>query len=88
MDVLLVRLRGVRSKLPQVGGLLMIKFDQDHWTVHPVIKCAIRLRSTDPSEPSLVEIATHLVHLHAGVTFVHVLYIEVNQIAEALSRAA
>lgn len=26
MDVLLGRLRGVRSKLPQVGGLLVIKF--------------------------------------------------------------
>ena len=30
MDVLLGRLRGVGSKLPQVGGLLVIKFDQDH----------------------------------------------------------
>jgi hypothetical protein len=78
MDVLLRRLRGVRSKLPQVGRLLVIKFDQDHWTVHAVIKRAIRLRATDPSEPSLVEIAVHLVHLHAGVAFVHVLYIEVN----------
>ncbi len=86
MDVLLGRLRGVRSKPPQVGGLLVIKFDQDHWTVYAVIKCVIRLRSTDPREPSLVEIAVHLVHLHAGVAFVHVLYIEVNQIAEALSR--
>jgi len=80
MDVLLGRLRGVRSKLQRVGRLLVIKFDQDHWTVHAVIKRAVRLRATDPSEPSLVEVAVHLVHLHAGVAFV-----EVNQIAEALS---
>ena len=33
MNVLLSRLRGVRGKLPKVGGLLVIKFDQDHWTV-------------------------------------------------------
>ena len=45
MDVLLGRFRGVRSKLPQVGGLLVIKFDQDHWTVHAVITRAIRLRA-------------------------------------------
>jgi hypothetical protein len=56
--------------------------------VHAVIKRAIRLRATDLGEPSLVEIAVHFVHLHAGVTFVQVLYREVNPIAEALSRGA
>jgi hypothetical protein len=88
MNVLLGRLRRVSGKLFQVCGQLVIKFDQDHWTVHAVIERAIRLRATYPSEPSLIEIAVHLVHLHAGVAFVHVPYIEVNQIAEALSSGA
>ena len=88
MDVLLRRLRGVGGKLAQVGGPLMVEFDQDHWAVHAVVERAIRLRSTDPSEPSVVEMAVHFVHLHAGVTFVHVANVEVNQIAEASSRGA
>ena len=84
MNVLLSRLRWVSGKLPQVCGLLVIKFDQDHRTVHAVIKRAIRLCAPDPGEPGLVEVAVHLVHLHAGVAFVHVLDVEVDQIAEAL----
>ena len=48
MNVLLSRLRWVSGKLPKVCGLLVIKFDQDHRTVHAVIKRAIRLRAPDP----------------------------------------
>jgi len=88
MNVLLSRLHGVSGKLFQVCRQLVIKFDQDHRALNAVIKRAVRLSATDPSEPSLVEVPVHIVHLHASVAFVHVLYIEVNQIAEALSSGA
>ena len=64
MDVLLRRLCRVCNKLSQVGGLLVIKFDQYYGTLHAVIKRAIRLRATDPGEPCLVEVAVHLIHFH------------------------
>src|SRR6266567_3893763 len=43
MNVLLSRLQRVSCKLLQVCGPLVIKFNQDHWTLHAVIKHAIRL---------------------------------------------
>ena len=60
MNVLLSRPHRVSCKLLQVCGPLVIKFDQDHGTLHAVIKHAIRLRGTDPGEPSLIEVPVHL----------------------------
>jgi hypothetical protein len=57
MNMLLSRPHRVSCKLLQVCGPLVIKFNQDHRTLHAVIKHAIRLRATDrDSSAVLVEL--------------------------------
>jgi hypothetical protein len=85
MNVLPSRLHGLSRKLPQVCGVLVVKLNQDHWTLHAVIKHTIRLHAANPREPAVIQVPIHLVHLHASVPFVHVAYVQVNQIAEALT---
>jgi len=52
--------------------------------VHTVVKGAVGLRAADPGQPGVVQMTVHLIHLYALVSFIHVAYVKVDQIAEAL----
>jgi hypothetical protein len=81
--MLLGRHLGIGRKLRQIRWPLVVEFNQNHRTLNAVIECAIGLRAADPSEPCVVDVPINFVHLHAGVSVVHVTDVEVDQIAQA-----
>ena len=86
MDMLLGRLLAVGGKTPQICRTLVVEFDQDHRTLHPVIEDAVGLRAANPGEPCVVEMTVDFVHFHARVTVVHVADVQVDKVAQALPR--
>ena len=82
VDVLARRL--TPFQIPQCDRRLMIELDQSHRAVDAVIKDAVWFRPTDPSEPGLIQMLPHLVHLDRRVPVAHVPHILANQIKQLL----
>src|SRR5438132_14351891 len=72
MNVLARRLFWIGGKPSEVGGLLVIELDQDHRAVDAIVIDAARVRSADPGEPGLIEVAPDFVHFYSRVTIVDV----------------
>ena len=58
VDVLAIGHR--RIEVAQVGGPLVIEFDQNHGAVDPVVEHRVVISAADPGEPRLVEMRREL----------------------------
>ena len=73
VDVVADRLLRIFLQMPRIGRSLVVKFDQHHGAVYPVIVDAVVSRAADPRETRLLKVRPHLRHLHLRVPAVHII---------------
>jgi hypothetical protein len=73
VDVVADRLLRIFLQMPRISRPLVVKFDQHHWTVYPVIIYAVISRAADPRETRLLKVRPHLNQLHLRVPAVHII---------------
>ena len=78
VNVLPGGLHRIGRKFSQVGRSLVVKFNQNHWTLNTVIKHTVRLRASDPGKPGVIKMPIHVIHLYARMAIVHVAHVELN----------
>ena len=74
---------GIGPKLCHIGRPLVIEFNQNHRTLHPVIEPVIDLHAADPAEPCVVDMPVDFIHLQASVSVVHITGVKPDQVAQA-----
>ena len=63
----------------QVGGALVVEFDEDDGAVDAVVKDAFCFDTADPGKVSRVQIALHFIHLCLRVAVLHVANIKIGK---------
>src|SRR5262245_63423820 len=61
---------------------LMVEFDDDHRTLHAVIKCAVVIHAAHPAEMSILQMTLHLRHFNLRMSVANPTHMVFDQVEQ------